>query len=58
MAGGVAVTVAGRPRRAGFRQAPIGGKTLADLARQYDRNGDGGSIAMPATYLETVLTLG
>ena len=30
---------------------------LADLARQHDRNGDGGSIAMPATYLETVLTL-
>jgi ubiquinone/menaquinone biosynthesis C-methylase UbiE len=30
---------------------------LADLARQYDRIGDGGSIAFPAAYLETVLTL-
>jgi ubiquinone/menaquinone biosynthesis C-methylase UbiE len=30
---------------------------LADLAREYDRNGDGGSITIPATYLETVLTL-
>ena len=34
MAGGVAVAVAGRPGRAGFRQAPVGGKSLADLARQ------------------------
>jgi ubiquinone/menaquinone biosynthesis C-methylase UbiE len=30
---------------------------LADLARRWDRNGDGGSIAIPASYLETVLTL-
>jgi SAM-dependent methyltransferase len=30
---------------------------LADLARRRDRNEDGGSIAIPATYLETVLTL-
>ncbi len=30
---------------------------LADLARRRDRNGDGGSIAIPASYLETVLTL-
>jgi ubiquinone/menaquinone biosynthesis C-methylase UbiE len=28
---------------------------LADLARQLDRIGDGGSIAIPSTYLETVL---
>ncbi len=34
MAGGVAITVAGRPRRAGFRQAPVGRKALAHLARQ------------------------
>ena len=37
MTGGVTVTVAGRPGRAGLRQAPIGGKTLADLARQQPR---------------------
>jgi SAM-dependent methyltransferase len=30
---------------------------LADLARRGDRNGDGGSIAIPASYLQTVLTL-
>jgi len=30
---------------------------LADLAREFDRNGDGGSIAIPAAYLETVITL-
>jgi SAM-dependent methyltransferase len=30
---------------------------LADLARRRDRNNDGGSIAIPANYLETVLTL-
>jgi ubiquinone/menaquinone biosynthesis C-methylase UbiE len=30
---------------------------LADLARRFDRNGDGGSIAIPAAYLETVMTL-
>ena len=30
---------------------------LADLARRFDRNNDGGSIAIPATYLETVITL-
>jgi SAM-dependent methyltransferase len=30
---------------------------LADLARRRDRNDDGGSIAIPASYLETVLTL-
>ena len=30
---------------------------LADLARRFDRNGDGGSIAIPAAYLETVITL-
>ena len=30
---------------------------LADLARRRDRNDDGGSIAIPARYLETVLTL-
>ena len=29
---------------------------LASLARRWDRN-DGGSIAIPATYLETILTL-
>lgn len=30
---------------------------LADLARRRDRNDDGGSITIPASYLETVLTL-
>jgi ubiquinone/menaquinone biosynthesis C-methylase UbiE len=30
---------------------------LADLAHRFDRNGDGGSIAIPAAYLETVITL-
>jgi SAM-dependent methyltransferase len=30
---------------------------LADLARQFDRIGDGRSIAIPSTYLETVLSL-
>ncbi|WP_426592592.1 class I SAM-dependent methyltransferase [Cellulomonas sp. McL0617] len=30
---------------------------LADLARASDRNGDGGSIAIPAAYLESVITL-
>ena len=34
MAGGVAVAVAGRSGRAGFRQSPVGGKALADLVRQ------------------------
>ena len=30
---------------------------LADLARRYDRHGDGGPMAVPATYLETVIRL-
>lgn len=30
---------------------------LADLARRFDRHGDGGSVALPSTYLETVMTL-
>jgi SAM-dependent methyltransferase len=30
---------------------------LADLARRFDRHRDGGSIAIPSAYLETVLTL-
>lgn len=30
---------------------------LTELARRGDRNGDGGSVALPATYLETVLAL-
>ncbi len=30
---------------------------LADLARREDRNGGGGSISIPATYLESVITL-
>lgn len=30
---------------------------LADLARRWDRHGDGRGVALPATYLETVLTL-
>lgn len=30
---------------------------LADLARRYDRHGDGGPVAVPATYLETVIRL-
>jgi hypothetical protein len=34
MAGGVAIAVAGRSGRAGFGQAPIGGKAQADPARQ------------------------
>jgi SAM-dependent methyltransferase len=32
-------------------------RDLADLARRFDRYGDGGSVALPATYLETVITL-
>lgn len=32
-------------------------RDLADLARRNDRYRDGGSIAVPATYLQTVLTL-
>lgn len=30
---------------------------LVDLAQRCDRNRDGGSIALPSAYLETVLTL-
>jgi hypothetical protein len=30
---------------------------LADVARRHGRYGDGGSVAMPATYLETVFTV-
>lgn len=30
---------------------------LTELARTWDRYGDGGSVALPATYLETVLTV-
>ncbi|MGE5764831.1 MAG: class I SAM-dependent methyltransferase [Mycobacterium leprae] len=30
---------------------------LADLARRWDTHRDGGSVALPATYLETVLTV-
>ena len=30
---------------------------LTDLARRWDRYQDGGSIAIPAAYLETVLTI-
>jgi ubiquinone/menaquinone biosynthesis C-methylase UbiE len=30
---------------------------LTELARQWDRHGDGGSVAIPATYLETVIRL-
>jgi ubiquinone/menaquinone biosynthesis C-methylase UbiE len=30
---------------------------LADLAREWDRNKDGGSICLPSEYLETVITL-
>jgi hypothetical protein len=30
---------------------------LNSLAGRWDRNGDGGSVAIPATYLETVITL-
>jgi hypothetical protein len=30
---------------------------LARLARRWDRNDDGGSIAIPGTYLESILTL-
>lgn len=32
-------------------------RDLTDLVRDWDRNRDGGAIAIPATYLETVLTL-
>lgn len=32
-------------------------RDLADLARRFDRFGDGVSVAMPSTYLETVITL-
>lgn len=30
---------------------------LAALARRWDRHGDGGSVALPAAYLESILTL-
>ncbi|GAA2511028.1 class I SAM-dependent methyltransferase [Pilimelia columellifera] len=30
---------------------------LTDLGRRWDRQADGGSVAIPATYLETVITL-
>jgi hypothetical protein len=30
---------------------------LTSLARRCDRHGDGGSVAIPATYLETIITL-
>ena len=51
-----------RATRKAFEAAGDGGRDalaadLADLARRRDRNGDGGSIAIPASYLETVLTL-
>lgn len=32
-------------------------RDLVDLARRWDRHADGGSVALPATYLETVITL-
>ena len=32
-------------------------KDLATLARRFDRYGDGGSVALPSTYLESVITL-
>jgi ubiquinone/menaquinone biosynthesis C-methylase UbiE len=32
-------------------------RDLADLAARYDRHRDGGAIAIPSTYLESVLTL-
>lgn len=32
-------------------------RDLADLARRWDRHRDGGSVALPSTYLETVLTV-
>lgn len=32
-------------------------KDLADLAARFDRNQDGGSVSVPSTYLETVITL-
>lgn len=30
---------------------------LADLARRWDRHQDGGSVALPSTYLETIISL-
>ena len=50
------------PTLKAFEAAGDGGRDalaadLADLARRRDRNCDGGSIAIPASYLETVLTL-
>lgn len=33
------------------------GTDLTELARRWDRHGDGGSVALPAEYLETVFTL-
>jgi ubiquinone/menaquinone biosynthesis C-methylase UbiE len=36
---------------------PVLAADLADLATQFDRNADGGSVAIPATYLESVITL-
>jgi ubiquinone/menaquinone biosynthesis C-methylase UbiE len=50
------------PTLKAFEVAGDGGRDalaadLADLARSRDRNDDGGSIAIPASYLETILTL-
>ena len=42
MAGGVAIAVAGRAGRAGLGQAPVGGETAANLARQQFCVGLGG----------------
>ncbi|MDT3444312.1 MULTISPECIES: class I SAM-dependent methyltransferase [unclassified Pseudofrankia] len=33
------------------------GTDLADLARRWDRHQDGGSVALPSTYLETIISL-
>jgi ubiquinone/menaquinone biosynthesis C-methylase UbiE len=50
------------PTFAAFNALDDGGREalsndLADLASRYDKNADGGSICIPATYLESVITL-
>jgi SAM-dependent methyltransferase len=50
------------PTLKAFDALSEGGRTeleadLTSLAGRWDRNGDGGSVAIPATYLETVITL-
>lgn len=50
------------PTLKAFEALDDGGRTalaadLTDLARRWDTRGDGRSVAIPATYLESVITL-